>query len=58
MKSYEKNKTDYINTLNNFDTDTVKIARANEVYNMQENTQRADAKAYQSNVVNVNNNLN
>lgn len=54
MKSYEKNKTDYINTLNNFDTDTVKIARANEVYNMQENTQRADAKAYQSNIVNVN----
>ena len=54
LKSYEKNKTEYIDRLNKFDTASSQIAKASKVYNMNENTNRVEAKAYTSNVVNVN----
>ncbi len=54
LKSFEKNKTEYIDRLNQFDIASSRIAKANEVYNMHENTTRQDAKSYSSNVVNVN----
>ncbi len=54
LKSYEKNKTEYIDRLNQFDTASSRIAKASEVYNMHENTDRRNATAYTSNVVNVN----
>ncbi len=53
-KSYERNKAEYIDRLNKFDTASAGIAKAKEVYTMEENTTRNDAKAYTSNVVNVN----
>ncbi|MBE5735104.1 MAG: hypothetical protein E7361_01485 [Clostridiales bacterium] len=54
LRGYEKNKSDYIDRLNNFDTASAQIAKANEVYNMRENTDRRGATSYTSNVVNVN----
>ena len=54
LKSYEKNKAEYINKLNNFDTASAQIAKAQEVYNMKENTARVESTAFTNNVVNVN----
>ncbi len=54
LKSYEKNKVEYIDKLNQFDTASAKIARAKEVYNLNESTNRVQSQSYTSNVVNVN----
>jgi len=54
LRSYEKNKTQYIDKLNNFDTASSKIAKANEVYTYKETNSRIDAKSFSNNIVNVN----
>ena len=54
LKGFEKNKSEYIDRLNQFDTASAKIAKAKDVYNMQESEKRVSSTSYTSNVVNVN----
>jgi len=54
LKNYEKNKANYIDKLNQFDTASANIAKASAVYNMKESTNRVQSQSYTSNVVNVN----